>query len=143
MTTSTTEPIPADVYALYEHLRKLTPGEQCEVADRLSIQLGGTPEAIDRAVGLVGEALGMIAHGDLVDQLRAGLAENLADAADAITAAMNAIDRLPAGDVYDVEYAEGGQRVADLRTLLADAGRFLRAAAAANPCPPAKNGTDQ
>lgn len=148
MTIETAEPaaqpaaelIPTDPQALYEYLRKLTPAEHCDVADRLSVQLGGTPPAIDRAVDLVEDTLRAIAHDDLIDRLRASLAEHLATAAAEVQAARNAVDRLSAPDVFDVEYAEGGW---DLRAFLDDAGRMLRAAAAANPCPPAKNGTDQ
>lgn len=126
------ELIPTDPTGLYDYLRKLPTWEQCEVADRLAIQLGGAPEAIDRAVELVEDALRAIAHDNLVDQVRAGLAESIAAAVDSIQVAKNAVDRLSADDVGDM----GGQPAEDLRGFLGDAGRMARAAAAVNPCPP-------
>lgn len=137
----TAEPVPTEPQPLYLYLRELDPAEQAGTADRLAMQLGGTPEAINRAADLVGRALSLIANEDMIDQLREHLAESLAVAIDAIRASTNAVDRLSSDDVFDVEYAEGGQPVWDLRGFLADAGRFVRAAAALNPCPPAKNDT--
>lgn len=127
--------IPTEPTELEALLRKLTPGAQTEVADLLAAQLGGTPEAIERATDLVWRALGAIENENAIVQERANLAQHIADALASIRAADASLTNL-CGDLYDVEYAEGGQRVLDLRTFLDDAARLVRAAAAFNPCPP-------
>ncbi|MEU7590648.1 hypothetical protein AB0A95_30700 [Micromonospora sp. NPDC049230] len=132
----TTEPIPTDVQGLFEYLRTMNGWQQSAVADRLAIQLGGTPEAIDRAADLMTRALSLVAQEILILELRQHLADTLAAAADTIKDGLNTIDRLASEDVYDVEFAEGGW---DMRGFLSDAGRFISAASALNPAPPTKN----
>lgn len=139
---TTAEQVPTDRAGLFDFLRKLTPWEQSDVTDRLAVQLGGSPEAIERACALVDVSLQDIAQDNAIDRERANLAQHLAAAAQSLQAADGSLTHL-CGDLYDVEYAEGGQRVLDLRVFLDDAARMLRAAAALNPCPPAKNGTAQ
>lgn len=133
------EPIPTDPGGLYDVLRELPPGAQCEVADILGVQLGGTPDAIARACEMVDEALGTIAHEEEIDRERAHFAECIAAARKAVAATQASLATLSGDAMYDVDYAEGGQRVLDLRAFLDDAARMLRAAAAINPCPPETN----
>lgn len=126
--------IPTDPDDLYLYLRDRT-SDASEIADRLAVQLGGTPFAVARACDLVDDALGRIQHDNDIDQQRANLAENIEAAINAVTAADRSLAALM-GDLYDVEYAEG-IRSREVEAFLNDARRMLRAAAALNPCPPA------
>ncbi|MFI7608827.1 hypothetical protein ACIBTV_27455 [Micromonospora sp. NPDC049366] len=128
------EPIPTEPQALYHFLRKLPPGAQAQTADLLGVQLGGTPEAIERACDLVDRELRVIAHEDEIVERRGEFADALAAGVQAVIDARHTLARLI--ELYDVEYAEGGQDVLDLTAFLDDAARMFRAAVKLNPCPP-------
>jgi len=135
------EPIPTDPHALYEYLREMVPGEQIHVTDRLAIQLGGTPDAVSRAVDLVSAALQEIDLGLTADRAIARFAEHLADAGRALHAAQRDLDALmgETGGDYHGDYADTRAGL-DVRAFLDDSERSLRAAVALNPCQPKGTG---
>lgn len=69
-----------------------------------------------------------------IEYLRGELRLNLAAAIRSVDTIVRDLDDLSRDDLYDVEYAEGGWDVRDMRTFLADARRFIVAAQALNPC---------
>lgn len=69
-----------------------------------------------------------------IKYLRGELRLNLTAAIRSVDNIVRDLDDLSRDDLYDVEYAEGGRDVQDMRTFLADARRFLVAAEALNPC---------
>jgi hypothetical protein len=133
--------IPTDPAGLHEYLARTPSSGRPYVADRLAVQLGGTPDAIARACDLVSSQLADVEHDDQIGRWRARLAAQLQDAATAVRVAQGTLGEL-LGDLFDVEYAES-QAGVDMRDSLDDAARALRVAAAFNPCPPVKNGADR
>lgn len=138
------EPIPTDPYLLADYLNKRTAAEQVFIAERLAVQLGGHPDAIARACDLIELALLEAENNRATVRDVANLARDITGASKAIAAAQASLAALlgERSQPYHADYAETVQGL-DLRAFLDDAARMLRAAAALNPCPPAKNGPGQ
>lgn len=136
------EQIPTDPAGLYQYLAELPSRERPHVADRLAIQLGGTPDSIERAVNMVGSALEDIENDEECDRKARLFAEQLAATLEQLGRTRRTLDDLMSDGLFHVEYAESRTGL-DLAAFLDDAGRMLRAATALNPCPPKPNGTAQ
>jgi cytochrome c553 len=72
-------------------------------------------------------------HAQEITFMRSELRASITLASTSVESALHFLDVLTGDSVYDVEYAEGGQDVLDLRAFLTDARRFLAAARAMNP----------
>lgn len=137
--------IPTDEAGLCEYIRNRPTWDRPFVAERLAVQLGGTPDAIARAVDLVESALsdvGSAESAESAERATRRFAEQLAATTKNLEAARRTLEDLMLGDDYHADYAETRTGL-DLCAFLDDSRRFLHAAAAVNPCPPRPNGADQ
>lgn len=119
--------LPEEPHELAERLRPLAWDDRMVIRRRLAIQLGDAA----RAEALFNDALAAVDEVTHLEQLRARLREQIADAERAANAAEETRRKLAGGEVFDAEY-EGD--TTDLGYYLGEAARALRTAAAVNPC---------